>query len=187
MIGAALMGLAQLAPAILPFFSKNETANKAAGVVSEVAKAVTGGKSDDEALEALKADPAKVLEYQNAMNAHAATMYAEETKRLESVNETMRKESASSDSFVRRARPFLVWAIGGSVVLEVLLAALVVLYAPEQMGSLSTLFSAIAVPQSIAAAMCGVYIKERSKDKQVNAGMTPAMGLFESIAAKIAK
>lgn len=46
---AILMGLEHLAPAILPLFTKNETAQVAAEAVSTVAHQVTGADSDEAA------------------------------------------------------------------------------------------------------------------------------------------
>lgn len=166
MIGSIILGLAQLVPSILPLLTKDETAQKAAQVVSDVAKAVTGADTDEGALEALRGDPAKVLEYQSAMNAHAATMYAEETKRLESVNATMRAEAASCDPYVRRWRPTwgyctcLVWGAQG------LAYAYTVAFEPQYAAEVGQGIAALTGIWSVALAVLGVAVWTRSQDKK---------------------
>mgnify|MGYP003571059523 FL=1 len=65
--------------------------------------------------------------------------------------------------------------------LEVLAAVAVVFIAPEQIANLGTLYGAISIPQSIAAAVCGVYMKKRSDDKLVAAGGTTGPGLLSGV------
>jgi len=56
--------LAQFAPSLIKFFTGSDKAADVASKVIDIAKAVTGAPTGDAALEVLKADPAKVLEFQ---------------------------------------------------------------------------------------------------------------------------
>jgi hypothetical protein len=58
--------LAQFAPSLIKFFTGSDKAADVATKVIDIAKTVTGAPTGDAALEVLKADPAKVLEFQQA-------------------------------------------------------------------------------------------------------------------------
>jgi hypothetical protein len=60
------MGLAQFAPQVIKWISGSDKAAEAAGKVVQIAEAVTG-KQGPEAVEALKADPALVLQFRQAV------------------------------------------------------------------------------------------------------------------------
>lgn len=64
---ALVSGVIQLAPALAKIFGGSETTTEVAEVAAKVARAVTGTESNDAALEALKADPALLIQYQNAL------------------------------------------------------------------------------------------------------------------------
>jgi hypothetical protein len=66
--------LAQFAPSLIKFFTGSDKAADVAGKVIDIAKTVTGAPSGDAALEVLKADPNKVLEFQQAALAQDADL-----------------------------------------------------------------------------------------------------------------
>lgn len=68
------LALAQFAPSLIKFFTGSDKAADVAGKVIDIAKTVTGAPSGDAALEVLKADPAKVLEFQQAAIANDADL-----------------------------------------------------------------------------------------------------------------
>jgi hypothetical protein len=185
---AILLGLAQLAPSILGLFSSNETASKAASVVSEVAKAVTGKPTDDAALEALKADPKLLIEYQQAVTARAVALYQEETKRLEAVNSTMKAEYASGDKYVARWRPTFgyvacfTWALQGSIVFGVL--GYLAIAEPDRLArtilAMKDLMQVMAEHWLYAMAVLGIAVWKRSDDKKEAKGESGGIlsGLF---------
>lgn len=176
----ALLALAQLAPSIMGLFTKNETAQKAADVVSGVARAVTGKPTEDEALEAIKADPKLLIEYQNGVNEQAIALMQEETKRLEAVNETMRSESQSGDPFVRRARPAFIWTMAVTWGIQMFCLSAAVLFYPEKAGALIKSIGELTSMWGIALGVIGVYFKARSDDKKTAAGV-PAPSMFELV------
>ncbi len=63
------MGLAQFAPQVIKWISGSDKAAEAAAKVVQIAEAVTG-KQGPEALDALKADPALVLQFRQALIAN---------------------------------------------------------------------------------------------------------------------
>lgn len=67
------MGLAQFAPGIIKWITGSDKAEAAAGKVVEIAQAVTG-KVGPDALDALKADPALVLQFRQAVMANEADL-----------------------------------------------------------------------------------------------------------------
>lgn len=81
-IPAVALALINMAPALLRLFGKNAPAEIADKAVS-VAKIITGTDTPEKAVEVLQADPAKMLEYQNAVEERAlnwAKLYIEDTQ-----------------------------------------------------------------------------------------------------------
>lgn len=68
------LALAQFAPSLIKFFTGSDKAADVAGKVIDIAKTVTGAPSGDAALDVLKADPGKVLEFQQAAMANDADL-----------------------------------------------------------------------------------------------------------------
>lgn len=68
------LALAEFAPSLLKFITGSDKAAAVAGKVIDIAKTVTGAPSGDAALEVLKADPNKVLEFQQAAMANDADL-----------------------------------------------------------------------------------------------------------------
>lgn len=156
------------------------------GVAGALIASAFGVENEPAALaRAIQADPAAALKLRQVEleNKTALVRLAteNETARLAMVNETMRAEAASEDWFVRRARPGMLWSISLSILFEIIIAGLVMLQAPEQIGFLGQIYSAISIPQSIAAACCGIYVKKRSDDKLVAAGGQPGPGLLAQL------
>jgi len=67
LIPIAIELASQFAPGIIKAITGNDKAAEVAGKVVEVAQAVTGTESPSAAAEVLKADPAKLLEFQQRM------------------------------------------------------------------------------------------------------------------------
>lgn len=67
MAPAIIMGLAQLAPTLIRYFSGNEMAASVAQQVVGIAQTVTGTQAPADALAALQIDPGKAFEFQNAV------------------------------------------------------------------------------------------------------------------------
>lgn len=156
----------------------------AGGAVGSLVAGALGVSDDPGEIEkALKTDPEAAIKLQKLQNEHQRELRSmvleAETTRLSQVNETYRKEIGSEDAFVRRARPMFLYVVAFSIAVEVLLAVYV-LAVGAKLTDLATLYQALSIPQGIAATMCGVYLKQRSNDKMVKAGIQPK-GLLEGI------
>lgn len=66
--------LAQFAPAIVKWVTGNDKAAEAAGKVVEIAQQVTGAPSGDQALEAIRTDPALAIQFKQAVMANEADL-----------------------------------------------------------------------------------------------------------------
>lgn len=67
-IGLALAS--QFAPSIIKYFTNSDTAGAVAGQVIDIAKTVTGVSTPDEAIQAMKADPALAIQFKTAVMAN---------------------------------------------------------------------------------------------------------------------
>lgn len=88
------MGLAQFAPGIIKLLTGSDKAGEVATKVVDVAKAVTGTTDAQQALDIIKADPNKVLEFQQAMSAQQVD--------LEKAYLADRADARSHDTEVRK-------------------------------------------------------------------------------------
>lgn len=68
------MALAQFAPSLIKLFTGSDKAADVAGKVVDIAKTVTGVDSGEAALEAIKADPNKLLEFRQAIAGQQADL-----------------------------------------------------------------------------------------------------------------
>lgn len=161
------------------------------GAAGALVASVLGVSAEPEAVKrAIEADPEAMVKLRAAEMDHARELrrmvIEAETSRLAEINATYRQELSSQDAYVRRARPTFMYIVAGSVLVEALLAGLIILVAPERLADLAVLYGALATPQSIAAGMCGVYLKKRSDDKAVAAGAPVGPPLLETIVGRLA-
>lgn len=68
------MQLAQFVPGIVSLLSGNDKAGEVASKVVEIAQVVTGTDTPEAAVAAIQADPAKMLDFQQAMSAQKADL-----------------------------------------------------------------------------------------------------------------
>lgn len=108
-----------------------------------------------------------------------------QTARLGQVNRTIRAEAASNDAYVRRWRPTFGYLVAVAWALQAGGIAWVMATQPEQAGSLAQAVTALTPMWSVALAILGINVRERSKDKQVAAGQRPA-SFMGAIAKRIA-
>jgi hypothetical protein len=180
-----IMALAQaVGPSVVGLLTGSKTAGKAAEMISQTARALTGASTDDAALEILKDNPAKMIEYKAAMNEHAATIAVEETKRLKIENETIRVEYENADPYVRRMRPTFGYGMVFCMVLMFVTATGVMLFSSVEKG-VQVIVAYSSMQWIIVAGLTalGVYIKKRSDDKAGGG----ALGLVGSLMRKMRK
>jgi len=160
-----------------------------------VSSALGTDNDPDQVMQELQANPdallkVKRLEIEQKSELRKLSIQAEqnrlqaETVRLQETNKTMRAEIQSEDPYVRRARPTFLYVLAFSVAAEVLLALLALIIAPDQLPALKEIYIALATPQGVGLAACGIYIKKRSDDKGVAAGVPPKAGLLQTLTQK---
>lgn len=182
---AFFLALANLLPAILRLGGKDSAAEVVDQGVA-LAKKLTGQEEPNAALEAVKANPQLLLQFQQTMNDVVIHELDEETKRLQAVNETMRTEINSGDPFVRRARPSFIWSMSITWSIQMLcISAAVVMY-PDKAGPLITACAGLTGMWAVALAVIGVYFKARSDDKKLAAGVD-APSMLESLSGMLQK
>jgi hypothetical protein len=195
MILPIIAGLISAAPALVGLFENGAaggdggTAAKVARIASDVAQAVTGKRDDGEALKALEADPELLLAYQRQTAQRAISLYQEETKRLQSVNETIRAEAASSDPYVRRMRPTMGYALIFSWTMTMAAVVFVIVSDPGAASAVIVALADLSIMWSVALSVLGLYVYKRSEDKKpapsAGTGTGTGLGLLGRIAGKV--
>ena len=182
------LGLAQFIPSAIRHFTGDDR-SKAAAVADQVigvAKSVTGKDNGEDALAAIKADPALALQLQQSWMAHELAMVQEDTKQLGEINATIRAEAASSDKYVSRWRPTFGYAMAATWTAQMGAVSWVIIAEPTQAPAIINAMVNTAPIWGIALAVLGVSVASRTKDKAVAAGNPPAPGLMAGIAQRLA-
>lgn len=169
---AAVQGLISLVPSIARFIG-GEKAGQVADTVVKVAQTVTGTDTPDDALAALKADPAKVLELQNAMMAHERAWWAEETTRLTTINATIQTELNSGDKYVRRMRPTWGYSMCAAFTAQMMAVTYTVIFEPQYAAEIVASLANLSVIWSVGLSVLGIYVWKRSEEKK---GTKPPAG-----------
>ena len=161
------LGLSQFVPSIVRWIGGDKAGDVAQQVVN-VARGVTGANDGDSALAALKANPQLALQYQQQMLAFERDMYAEDTKRLVVVNQTIQAEAASSDPYVRRMRPTFGYIMAITWAATMLAVAKSIVVTPTNAPTIIAAVSQLTGLWGIGLAVLGVYVYKRSDDKKAN-------------------
>jgi len=168
-----------------------DDAEKVAEKIVGHAKEVTGKDDPQAALESLQANPELLLQYKEKLIDLQVAELEEDTKRLKAVNETMQEEAKSTDSFVRRWRPFYGYCVATSWFIQMTLFSIALAYTimnnptqlPAVITALAGIFTALAGLWGIALAVLGISVHQRSKDKQTAAGHPPQQGVLSTLAS----
>jgi len=166
-----------------------DKAEHVAGKVVGMAQALTGVSNPEEALGALQANPALMVEYKEKLVGLQIVTLQEETRQLRAINDTMQTEYRSNDPFVRRWRPFYGYCVSLSWWIQMTLFSAALAYTiiknPTELATviaaLGQVVIALAGLWSFALAVLGVSVHSRSKDKQTAAGQSPAPGLLATM------
>lgn len=184
MIGAAL-SLATFVPGIARWLG-GDKAGSVAEKVMDVARTVAGLSNDSAAVAAIQNNPQLQIEFQKAVQPVLIAQYEAETRQLESINATMRAEYASSKSFVAYWRPMFGYIVAFTWLMMMAAMTYVMVVIPDKAAGIIESLSALSFMWSIALAVLGISVRERSKDKQVAAGLTPA-SLMGAVTDKLLK
>lgn len=185
MLGLISIFLPLLGDAVSALFSDDDKpaakaiTNTVASAAIDVASQITGVQITDEhsarnAAQALAADPEKLAAYQRAMNEKAIAAMAEETKRLQIVNDTARVELASGDAYVRRMRPTWGYTMCATWAWIMVVIGYSIWQRPESLtGALPDIVTLFA----IGGAVLGVYVNNRTKEKGASGLGLPSIPL----------
>lgn len=119
------MSLATFVPQIAKWITGSDKAEQVAQKAVEIAQTITGKGSGDEALQALQADPALVLQFRKAVLDQSVQFEQLAVQNAADINATMRAEAASEHWPSYSWRP----AIGFAVAIDLAASALIVLVA----------------------------------------------------------
>lgn len=109
------LSLSQFVPSVAKWITGSDKAEQIAGKVVEIAKTVTGAGTGEDALAAIKADPAKVLEFQTAVLNSKVELAKIDASVVLAVNQTMQAEAASDHWPTYGWRPFIGFSFGAYV------------------------------------------------------------------------
>lgn len=186
---AAIGILANVVPAIAGWIGGDDAENKAEEYVG-IAKKLTGLDDGVEAANAVANDPALTKLFEVQAHEYRMAELEEDTKRLEAVNKTMRKESSAEDAWTRRWRPywgFVAATVFGLIALSI--AACLIVMAIKDTASfiaqLPLVISALAALFTIPGAILGVTAHHRGKMQRIQAG--DGLSLEHEIKALISK
>ena len=186
------LGIASYAAPKLGKWLFGADGEKVASEVVETAKAVTGQDDETKLVDALRADPKALAEFQVRMRDLEVRALEEETKRLEGVNATMRAEYASDDKFVKRWRPVFGYCMAATWVLQVVgtVGAMIYAIVCEPTGAANILKgvaeanAAMGAMWTVGLSVVGVSVWKRSEDKKTAAGIAQP-GLIGAIARRV--
>lgn len=181
---AVARGLSEFVPGLVRWIGGDQAGDVAEQAV-EVARRVTGADAPDDALEAIRRNPELQIQLQQAMNPIIIARLEADTRRLETVNATMRAEASSQDRYVRRWRPTFGYLVAVSWFIQMLAISIAVIKAPEQIGAIISNLAQLTTMWGIALAVLGINVSKRSQDKQVAAGQSPPRGILQGIAERI--
>ncbi len=160
--------------------AKTVTTSVASAAITTAARltgvTITDEPSAQQAAAALQADPAKLADYQRALNEQAIAAIAEETKRLLIVNETARAEVASGDPYVRRMRPTFGYVVAAVLLLQSLICLYVAIVHPADLAATVAAMSSMSSILLPALAVLGIYVNGRTQEKGAPGIGLPGVG-----------
>lgn len=148
--------------------------------VRVAAEMLTGESEPEAVIASLTGNPELLARLEEKSIELERARLIEETKRLQSVNETMRAEAQSDDGYVRRWRPTMGYALTAVWVVLMSALAFVIVVEPAQAPAVLAGMAHLAPMWMVAMSVLGVSVYKRSHDKEVKAGMQPA-GLLGAV------
>lgn len=178
------LGLAELIPSAMRLFSGDRAADNAEKVIA-TAKELTGIEDANEAVDVIRNSPELQIKLQQAITPMIIAELEADTKRLETVNATMRAEYASQDKYVSRWRPTLGYVVSATWFLQMLALSIVIVIAPAEAPAIIGAMAGLSAMWGIALSILGISVSKRSQDKQIAAGQQPATGIMGALAKRI--
>lgn len=177
MISGAISLASKFAPYLIRKLKGNRAADTA-GEIFELAKAATGAKTPDKAIEMIESNPEIALKFKEAIMNYESMVIQEDTKRLDIVNQTMRIEYETTGKFKTCWRPFWGWVSGTVFGIQMLsfsyIGVRAIIKDPKTAGEVITAIAALAAALSttwlLALSVLGIAVHKRSQDKQSASG-----------------
>lgn len=158
------MGLAQFVPQLTKWITGSDKAEAVAQKAIDIAKNVTGAPTGDEAVTALKADPALVLQYRQAVLAQELEFERLAVQNASDINKTMQAEAAGEHWPTYSWRPaigfsFALLAIIGGITAAVAYIGVmfgsvkpeVLTYLPGMLGAEAAIMATMAPVLGVAS------------------------------------
>lgn len=202
LIAAAIPLVTEFVPYLIGklFGDKGE---KVAKDVIDIAKTITGQDDPTLAANVLRADPNLIVQFQTRMAEIDLEYRKLDAEDYKTYHETLQTDAKSEDEYVRRWRPLFGYRLSQTWTLMFYLVFFAILMGIlGDMGifvtlgltskisvtvvckGLETLFNAIWPMWTMALAILGVNILERSKDKAIVAGI-PQQGVLDKVLSVI--
>jgi hypothetical protein len=163
------MGLAQFVPQLTKWMTGSDKAEQVAQKAIEIAQAVTGKQTGDEAVKALQADPALVLQYRQAVLAQEVSFQQLAVQNADAINQTMRAEDAAEHWPSYSWRPAIGFSfallalVGGFTAAVAYIGVMFFNVKPEVLSYLPALLGAEAAIMATMAPVLGVASWFRGK------------------------
>jgi len=110
------------------------------------------------------------IEEQAEVNRHAEKMAELELQKHETsftqVNETLRKELASEDKYVRRMRPTFGYLMAVTWAAQMLAIAYVIVFDTARAGLVMSAMASLSAIWAVGLSVLGIYVYKRSEDKK---------------------
>lgn len=157
-----IAALSQFAPDLVKWVTGSNKAEEIAAKAVAIAKQVTGKDTPEAAIEELKANPDKVLEYRSKVLDQAVEFEKLAVQNAADINKTMQAEAAAEHWPTYSWRP----AIGFAIAFDLVVSAIVVVVAyvgvmfvgvkPETLQYLPAFLGAMAALVGVAAPIVGI-------------------------------
>lgn len=171
------IGLAKFAPSIIGWVA-GDKAEEGAQKALDIAQSITGKSDPESALKELENNQEFALKFQNAVMSHELAMFQENTKRIQSVNETMQSESKSEHWMQYSWRPFNGFLFGITIFMNYVFPQIVNMFIratgdPMEDGTYSLLVAG-NIPEFVFVAwgaILGVSAWHRGAEKREKTGL----------------
>jgi hypothetical protein len=164
-------------------------AGPAGGAVGGLIASALGSKESPDAVsQALESNPEaaaklQALEQEHQREIRSMTLEAE-TQRIKQINKTMRAELGADSGYRAGWRPTFGYAAALAWVAQIGGVVYAMVANPEYAADLINSITALTPMWSVALAVLGVNIRQRSRDKEVAAG-GKSSGMFDGIASLV--
>lgn len=140
-------------------------AKTAASALSKVQDAIAGGSIT----------PEQMIEANRHAEAMAALQSEEAKAAYEQVNESLRAEIASSDSYVRHMRPTFGYIIAVTWGAQMMAVAYVIIFDTAQANAVINAMQSMGTLWTVGLSVLGIYVYKRSEEKKVLPLSTPTV------------